>query len=188
MNIPRHIVLLAIACTSLLACARQSTDPSVVDESPSVSVLVFGDSGYDIRYQEQKYFDKPLPTREAFADAHREWWKKHHRVPEDFSVPPSDYHAESGSYVPRSGLIRAAAEMQRSCELESCDKFYMDGFFYTVEPSAAAGTVEIFAVDTEILLSSTDVRKAVLNADGTEHALVQIVWGAAAKLHDVHRC
>jgi hypothetical protein len=52
--------------------------------------------------------------------------------------------------------------------LQSTPPFYMDGLVYRVRPPAAQGEVEIFAIDTEVLLSSTTVRKAKLADDGSE--------------------
>ena len=46
--------------------------------------------------------------------------------------------------------------------------FYMDGLFYRVTPAAARGEVEIFAIDTEVLLAGTTVYKAKLTDDARE--------------------
>lgn len=46
--------------------------------------------------------------------------------------------------------------------------FYMDGLFYRVQPPAAHGDVEVFALDTEVLLSATTVYKATLADDASE--------------------
>jgi hypothetical protein len=46
--------------------------------------------------------------------------------------------------------------------------FYMDGTVYRVQPPAGHGEVEIFAIDTEVLLSATTVYKATLADDATE--------------------
>lgn len=46
--------------------------------------------------------------------------------------------------------------------------FYIDGFFYRVKPAAANGLVELFVVDTELLLGSTTVYDDKLADDGTE--------------------
>ncbi len=43
----------------------------------------------------------------------------------------------------------------------------MDGLFYRVQPPAGHGEVEVFAIDTEVLLSSTTVYKATLADDAT---------------------
>lgn len=52
--------------------------------------------------------------------------------------------------------------------LQSTPPFYMEGLVYRVRPPAAHGEVEIFAIDTEVLLSSTTVYKANLADDGSE--------------------
>lgn len=230
------VLVLLVACTD-----RPQTAGSTA--APAVSILVFGDSGYDTRYQEQKYFDDPLGTEEEFIADHRAWWARHHRPAEDFSVPPFEFHEPSGSYVPASGLMLTAPAMRESCDRRRCDfavmlgdniypdgatlgadgvddatrfhelfdrpfsalgdgvadfriytvlgnhdwhtsregallqldymeqspKFYMDGLFYTVRPPSGQGSIELFAIDTEMLLASTDVRRAVRNEDGSEH-------------------
>jgi len=43
--------------------------------------------------------------------------------------------------------------------LESTPPFYMDGYFYRVVPPGLEGEVEIFAIDTEVMLAGTDVYK-----------------------------
>ena len=48
------------------------------------------------------------------------------------------------------------------------DMFYMDGLFYSVQPPAANGQLELFVVDTEMLLAGTKVKKALRNKDGSE--------------------
>lgn len=52
--------------------------------------------------------------------------------------------------------------------MEKSDKFYMDGIFYSVKPPAANGDVEIFVIDTEVMLSGVGYPEAVLNPDGSE--------------------
>ena len=44
----------------------------------------------------------------------------------------------------------------------------MSGLFYRVVPPAARGEVEIFALDTEVLLAGTTVYKARLTDDARE--------------------
>lgn len=46
--------------------------------------------------------------------------------------------------------------------------FYMDGIFYSVKPPAAKGKVEIFVIDTEVMLGGETVLEAELNPDGSE--------------------
>lgn len=52
--------------------------------------------------------------------------------------------------------------------LETTPPFFMDGLFYRVKPAAAHGEVEIFAIDTEVMLAATTVYKAKLADDGSE--------------------
>jgi hypothetical protein len=52
--------------------------------------------------------------------------------------------------------------------LESTAPFYMDGLVYRVKPPAAHGTVEIFAIDTTVLLAANDVPEALLDDSGGE--------------------
>ena len=52
--------------------------------------------------------------------------------------------------------------------LETTAPFYMNGLVYRVKPPAAHGTVEIFAIDTTLLLAANDVPEALLDDDGSE--------------------
>jgi hypothetical protein len=52
--------------------------------------------------------------------------------------------------------------------LESTPPFYMDGLFYSVKPPAGKGEVEIFVLDTEVLLAGTTVYEDIMADDGSE--------------------
>jgi 3',5'-cyclic AMP phosphodiesterase CpdA len=52
--------------------------------------------------------------------------------------------------------------------LESTPPFFMNGLFYRAQPLQEREDVEVFAIDTEVLLASTVVRKAVLADDASE--------------------
>jgi hypothetical protein len=54
--------------------------------------------------------------------------------------------------------------------LETTTPFFMNGLFYRVAPAAAQGEVEIFAIDTEVLLAGTTVHEAELAEDASEVA------------------
>jgi hypothetical protein len=54
--------------------------------------------------------------------------------------------------------------------LETTPPFFMNGLFYRVVPAAAHGEIEIFALDTEVLLAATTVHEAVLAEDASEVA------------------
>jgi len=58
--------------------------------------------------------------------------------------------------------------------MESTLPFYMDGLFYTVKPPAGNGDVEIFVIDTEVMLSGVTVMDAELNPDGSEIVATEI--------------
>lgn len=62
----------------------------------------------------------------------------------------------------REGALAQVAYM------ENTQPFYMDGLFYTVKPPSAHGMVEVFVIDTEILLSSTKVYQAKLDKNAME--------------------
>ena len=52
--------------------------------------------------------------------------------------------------------------------LENTDGFYMDGPHYSVKPPAGQGDIELFVIDTSMLLATTDVFEDDLNDDGSE--------------------
>jgi tartrate-resistant acid phosphatase type 5 len=52
--------------------------------------------------------------------------------------------------------------------LETTPPFFMNGLFYRVVPAAAHGEVEIFALDTQVLLAGTTVHEAILAEDASE--------------------
>jgi len=58
--------------------------------------------------------------------------------------------------------------------METTRPFYMDGLFYTVKPPAAKGQVEIFVIDTEMMLADIQVMEAELNADGSEQLSTEV--------------
>lgn len=65
---------------------------------------------------------------------------------------------------------RAGAEAQRRF-LESTPPFYMDGYFYRVIPPGLEGEVELFVIDTELLLAQVPVPETEVDWDGSEIVL-----------------
>jgi tartrate-resistant acid phosphatase type 5 len=55
--------------------------------------------------------------------------------------------------------------------LETAPGFYMDGPFYSVKPPSANGDVELFIIDTNMILANSTVREDTLNDDGSEGSL-----------------
>ena len=58
--------------------------------------------------------------------------------------------------------------------LETAPGFYIDGPFYSVKPPAGEGQVELFVIDTSMILATVDVRADRLNDDGSEGSLGDI--------------
>ena len=52
--------------------------------------------------------------------------------------------------------------------LESADGFYIDGPYYSVKPPAGNGEIELFIIDTSMILASMTVYRDSLNDDGSE--------------------
>ena len=52
--------------------------------------------------------------------------------------------------------------------LQQAEEFYIDGPYYTVKPPAGNGDIELFIVDTSMILASTTVYEDTLNDDGSE--------------------
>lgn len=221
------------------ACSEQQVQS---ESSSDVNILVFGDSGYQLDYVEQKYFDRPYKTKADYIASYREEWLEKHKPIEDFKEPLLEFHQASGSYMPASGQMVVADAMTNYCAQASCDfgvmlgdniypdgatlgadgvddakrfddilsapyeklaalnddfkvyatlgnhdwhtsragamaqidymrqhsMYYMNDFFYSAIPPGTNGDVELFVVDTEMLLASTSVKDAILNADGSE--------------------
>jgi tartrate-resistant acid phosphatase type 5 len=52
--------------------------------------------------------------------------------------------------------------------MESNKPFYMEGHIYRVKPPAGNGEIELFIIDTSVLLTTTTVMEDELNPDGSE--------------------
>jgi hypothetical protein len=53
---------------------------------------------------------------------------------------------------------------------QTTDDFYIEAPFYSVKPPGANGDVELFIIDTNMILATTTVYKDILNDDGSEQA------------------
>jgi hypothetical protein len=58
--------------------------------------------------------------------------------------------------------------------LENAPGFYMDGPFYSVKPPAGKGQIELFIIDTSMILASVPVFADSLNDDGSEVTTTEI--------------
>lgn len=91
-----------------------------------------------------------------------------------FTEPFGDYGALAAGFRIYAALgnhdwntSRAGAEAQLRF-LESTPPFYMDGYFYRVVPPGLDGEVEIFVIDTELLLAHVPVPETEVDWDGSE--------------------
>lgn len=64
--------------------------------------------------------------------------------------------------------ISREATMAQLAYLQNHPNFTMPGLFYSAVPKGFEGELEIFVIDTEMLLASTVVKKDVLDAEGNE--------------------
>jgi tartrate-resistant acid phosphatase type 5 len=78
--------------------------------------------------------------------------------------PDFRIYATLGNHDWRTSREAAMAEVRY---LETTPPFYMDGIAYRVKPPAGKGEVEIFVIDTEVLLAGAEVYKAELAPDGS---------------------
>jgi tartrate-resistant acid phosphatase type 5 len=80
-------------------------------------------------------------------------------------TPDFTIYALMGNHDWRVSREATTAQMKY---LQDHPNFTMPDFFYRVEPAGLEGFVELFVVDTEMLLASTDVHVNNLDADGHE--------------------
>jgi tartrate-resistant acid phosphatase type 5 len=78
--------------------------------------------------------------------------------------PDFRMYAALGNHDWKTSLAGAQSQLRF---LERTAPFYMDGFYYRVRPPAAAGQVELFVIDTELLLARKPVPEAAVGADGS---------------------
>jgi len=239
---PASILILLVACL-LSACTttRPSEPAAAAKQSTELSLLVFGDHGYDLVDLEEK--DRvPVRNWDQAVEYQRKKWISEKRPPDEFQPPSLVVLPSTGGYVPATGILLVADAMRSWCQHTRCDAavmlgdnvypngptggadgvddavrferifrkpfgdfgsiapdfriyavlgnhdwrtsreaalgevhylettkpFYMDGIRYRVQPPAADGDVEIFALDTEVLLGGTTVYDDALADDGSE--------------------
>ncbi|WCL53294.1 metallophosphoesterase [Gimibacter soli] len=96
------------------------------------------------------------------------------RFEDIFAVPYADFGKDMPDFKIYAALgnhdwdTSREGAMAQVAYLEQSSKFYMDGIFYRVSPPATNGEVEIFVIDTDVMLAGLEVREAMLNPDGSE--------------------
>ncbi|MGI9271859.1 MAG: metallophosphoesterase [Woeseiaceae bacterium] len=98
-----------------------------------------------------------------------------------FTIPLGDIVTEPDSYRTYSTLGNHDWETSREGGfaqiefLKQAEEFYIDGPYYTVKPPAGNGDIELFVVDTSMILATQTVYKDRLHDDGSEviHTVVE---------------
>ncbi len=80
-------------------------------------------------------------------------------------APGFRIYAALGNHDWKTSRAGALAELHY---LEHSPPFYMDGFFYRVTPAGLRGQVELFVLDTELLLAQVRVPETAVDWDGSE--------------------
>ena len=77
--------------------------------------------------------------------------------------PGFRYYVTLGNHDWNTSLAGAESQLRFH---ETTAPFYMDGYNYRVRPALAGGQVELFVIDTELLLSRSDIRETAMSVDG----------------------
>ncbi len=87
-------------------------------------------------------------------------------------APDFRIYATLGNHDWRTSREAALAQVRY---LETTPPFFMDGIAYRVKPPAGKGEVEIFVIDTEVMLAGAKVYEAELAPDGSELPATELV-------------
>lgn len=188
-------LVLTVAVTGLMACNAKSEAQSAPEAlaSNNAGMLIFGDSGYIVpqpgrsgimpvaaamkAYCESKACDfaamtgdniypKGLTGNDAQEDARiikavfTDPYGDMTSLGDDFRIYMALGNHDWGNG--RKGALDQVSFAEQTLP------FYMDGLFYTVKPPAMNGDVEIFVIDTEMLLSTRTGLTYTLDKDSGE--------------------
>jgi hypothetical protein len=121
-------LLIAFGLSLLAGCAMQPP-PIAQPASPQsrpMSLLVFGDHGYDLDYLEADERNPPLTLEQAIV-VEREEWAEDKRPPNEFEASPMVRLPATGGYVSTSGMMPVAEAMTAYCKTVRCDAGVMLG-------------------------------------------------------------
>ncbi len=121
-----RLLLLASGLSILAACVAQPAPQASAPEPNPISLLVFGDHGYDLDYLEAEDRNPPLTLEQAVA-AEREEWAEDKRPPNEFEASPLVRLPDTGGYVSASGMMPVSRAMIDLCRNERCDAAVMLG-------------------------------------------------------------
>jgi hypothetical protein len=117
-----------------------------------MSLLLFGDHGYDLDYLEADERNPPLTLDQAIA-AERVEWAEDKRPPSEFEASPMVRLPDTGGYVSASGMMPVAKAMRDHCRTARCDSAVMLGDnIYPNGPTGGADGVSDAKRFADILL------------------------------------
>jgi hypothetical protein len=155
MHVRKDLRTLALACglAALAGCAAPPARLAPAPASAPITLVLFGDHGYDLDYLESGDKQPPLTLAEAIA-AEREEWIEDKRPPAEFKATPMVRLAETGGYVAASGLMPVVKAITDHCRLDRCDAAVMLGDnIYPNGPTGGADGVSDARRFDEILLT-----------------------------------
>jgi hypothetical protein len=149
-------LLVLFALSLLSGCAARPLPPqppSQVPPAQPMSLLLFGDHGYDLDYLEADDKIPPLTLDQAVA-AERQEWIEDKRPPGEFEATPMVRLPDTGGYVGASGLVPVTRAMTDFCSTARCDAALMLGDnIYPNGPTGGADGVSDAKRFDEILLT-----------------------------------
>jgi phosphodiesterase/alkaline phosphatase D-like protein len=120
--------------------APSPSPPAALAAPPtSLSLLLFGDHGYDLDYIDADERNAPL-TREQALAAERKDWIEDKRPPAEFEASPLVPLPDTGGYVTASGMMPVAHAMKAYCATTRCDAAVMLGD--NIYPDGPTGGVD----------------------------------------------
>ena len=105
----RKLIVPAVAC-ALAACGGAGPQA----EGEAVSILLFGDTGYDYDWLGQDDYEEAYTGREFILAELDDWIEENHPI-EDFEFPPMHYAEQTGGWVMATGLWVVSKAVQEWC-------------------------------------------------------------------------
>jgi tartrate-resistant acid phosphatase type 5 len=119
----KALAFIPLLALTLGSCATTPMEPAQSYEP--VSLLVFGDHGYNLDYLEPE--DRIPRTRAELIALEREEWAEDKLLPERFTPSAMVQLPETGGYVAASGMMPVAHAMTAYCRTAPCDAAVMLG-------------------------------------------------------------
>jgi len=185
----------ALLSSSLLVGCVHTDEKMSKTVSPEVSILAFGDSGY---FTDKPIGSGLMPTANAMSEYCQSsncdfaLMAGDNIYPSGMSgLPGSNFDKEivHNAFIKPFGELgggdddfkiyvtlgnhdwetsRIGAEAQVDF-METTDPFYMDGIFYSVRPPSGKGEIEVFVVDTTMLLAPIIIEEYEIGEDGVPY-------------------